>query len=148
MAAENRDFGRFLTNWYNVHCKHTLFFEFLGLSNEFFIEEAWFWGVRVGFGGREGALASALIINIVGVSLGSLPVTRHILIFYECYCVITLYCLCHLHSLNSLSSLSSIQRIQYKYNHRLCQGLEQSSLTPFWTHKVSIIILGPHLQKT
>ena len=23
--------------------------------------EAWFWGVRVGFGGREGALASALI---------------------------------------------------------------------------------------
>ena len=88
------------------------------------------------------------IINIVGVSLGSLPVTRHILIFYECYCVITLYCLCHLHSLNSLSSLSSIQRIQYKYNHRLCQGLEQSSLTPFWTHKVSIIILGPHLQKT
>ena len=61
MAAENRDFGRFLTNWYNVHCKHTLFFEFLGLSNEFFIEEAWFWGVRVGFGGREGALASALI---------------------------------------------------------------------------------------
>ena len=62
LAAENRDFGRFLTNWYNVHCKHTLFFEFLGLSNEFFfIEEAWFWGVRVGFGGREGALASALI---------------------------------------------------------------------------------------
>ena len=61
MAAENRDFGRFVTNWYNVHCKHTLFFEFLGLLNEFFIEEAWFWGVRVGFGGREGALASALI---------------------------------------------------------------------------------------
>ena len=27
-----------------------------------FFEEAWFWGVRVGFGGREGALASALII--------------------------------------------------------------------------------------
>ena len=26
-----------------------------------FLEEAWFWGVRVGFGGREGALASALI---------------------------------------------------------------------------------------
>ena len=64
MAAENRDFGRFLTNWYNVHCKHTLFFEFLGLSNEFFIEEAWFWGVRVGFGGREGALASALISSL------------------------------------------------------------------------------------
>ena len=61
MAAENRNFGRFVTNWYNVHCKHTLFFEFLGLLNEFFIEEAWFWGVRVGFGGREGALASALI---------------------------------------------------------------------------------------
>ena len=62
MAAENRDFGRFVTTWYNVHCKHTLFFEFLGLLNEFFFEEAWFWGVRVGFGGREGALASALII--------------------------------------------------------------------------------------
>ena len=61
LAAENRDFGRFVTNWYNVHCQHTLFFEFLGLSNKFFIEEAWFWGVRVGFGGREGALASALI---------------------------------------------------------------------------------------
>ena len=27
----------------------------------FSLEEAWFWGVRVGFGGREGALASALI---------------------------------------------------------------------------------------
>ena len=25
------------------------------------MEEAWFWGVRVGFGGREGALGSALI---------------------------------------------------------------------------------------
>ena len=37
------------------------FFEFLGLLNVFFIKEAWFWGVRVGFGGREGALASALI---------------------------------------------------------------------------------------
>ena len=61
MAAENRDFGRFVTTRYNVHCKHTLFFEFLGLLNEFFFEEAWFWGVRVGFGGREGALASALI---------------------------------------------------------------------------------------
>ena len=66
MAAENRDFGRFVTNWYNVHCKHTLFFEFLGLLNEFFIEEAWFWGVRVGFGGREGALASALIYQGAG----------------------------------------------------------------------------------
>ena len=61
MAAENRDFGRFVTTWYSVHCKHTRFFEFLGLLNEFFLEEAWFWGVRVGFGGREGALASALI---------------------------------------------------------------------------------------
>ena len=50
-----------MTTWYNVHCKHTLFFEFLGLLNEFFFEEAWIWGVRVGFGGREGALASALI---------------------------------------------------------------------------------------
>ena len=61
MAAENRDFGRFVTTWYSVHCKHTRFFEFLGLLNDFFLEEAWFWGVRVGFGGREGALASALI---------------------------------------------------------------------------------------
>ena len=61
MAAENRDFGRFVTTWYSVHCKHTRFFEFLGLLNDFFLEEAWFWGVRVGFRGREGALASALI---------------------------------------------------------------------------------------
>ena len=60
-VAENRDFGRFVTTWYSVHCKHTRFFEFLGLLNEFVLEEAWFWGVRVGFGGREGALASALI---------------------------------------------------------------------------------------
>ena len=37
------------------------FFGFLGLLNEFFFEEAWFWMVRVGFGGREGALASAMI---------------------------------------------------------------------------------------
>ena len=63
MAAEKRDFGLFVTTWYSVHCKHTLFFEFLGLLNEFFVEEAWFWGVRVGFGGREGALASALIFR-------------------------------------------------------------------------------------
>ena len=60
MAAENRDFGRFVTTWYNVHCKHTLFFEFLGLLNEFFLRSLVL-GVRVGFGGREGALASALI---------------------------------------------------------------------------------------
>ena len=61
LAAENRDFGRFVTTWYNVHCKHTLFFEYFRVLNEFFLEEAWFWGVRVGFGGREGVLASALI---------------------------------------------------------------------------------------
>ena len=60
LAAENRDFGRFVTNWYSVHCKHTLFFEFLGLLNEFFLRSLVL-GVRVGFGGREGALASALI---------------------------------------------------------------------------------------
>ena len=36
LAAENCDFGRFVTNWYNVHCKHTLFCEFLGLLKEFF----------------------------------------------------------------------------------------------------------------
>ena len=64
-VAENRDFGPFVTTWYSVHCKHTRFFEFLGLLNEFFLEEAWFWGVRVGFGGREGALASALIYDIL-----------------------------------------------------------------------------------
>ena len=61
MAAENRDFGRFVTTWYSVHCKHTLFFEFLGLLNEFFFGRSLVLGVRVGFGGREGALASALI---------------------------------------------------------------------------------------
>ena len=61
MAAENRDFGRFVTTWYNVHCKHTLFFEFFGTFERVFLEEACFWGVKVGFGGREGALASALI---------------------------------------------------------------------------------------
>ena len=26
-----------------------------------FLEEAWFWGVRIGFGGHECVLASALI---------------------------------------------------------------------------------------
>ena len=69
-VAENRDFGRFVTTWYSVHCKHTRFFEFLGLLNEFFLEEAWFWGVRVGFGGREGALASALIYISVAKPYG------------------------------------------------------------------------------
>ena len=44
LAAENRDFGRFVTIWYNVHCKHTLFFEFLGLLNE------GFWGLGLGLG--------------------------------------------------------------------------------------------------
>ena len=37
------------------------FLSFWDFRTSFFIEEAWFWGVRVGFGGREGALASALI---------------------------------------------------------------------------------------
>ena len=36
------------------------FFEFFGLLNEFFLRSLVL-GVRVGFGGREGALASALI---------------------------------------------------------------------------------------
>ena len=36
------------------------FFEFLGLLNEFFLRSLVL-GVGVGFGGREGALASALI---------------------------------------------------------------------------------------
>ena len=38
------------------------FLSFWDFRTSFFIEEAWFWGVRVGFGGREGALASALIV--------------------------------------------------------------------------------------
>ena len=33
-----------------VHCKHTLFFEFLGLLNEFILEEASFWGLGLGLG--------------------------------------------------------------------------------------------------
>ena len=37
------------------------FLSFWDFRTSFFIEEAWFWGVRVGFGGREGALASALM---------------------------------------------------------------------------------------
>ena len=61
MAAKNRDFGRFVTTWYNVHCKHTLFFEFLGLLNDFLWKKLGFGGLGLGFGGREGALASALI---------------------------------------------------------------------------------------
>ena len=40
--------------------KHTLFFEFLGFLDDFF-GKSLVLGVRVGFGGREGALASALI---------------------------------------------------------------------------------------
>ena len=40
LAAENRDFGRFVTTWYNVHCKHTLF---LGLLNEFFKRLGFIW---------------------------------------------------------------------------------------------------------
>ena len=39
------------------------FLSFWDFRTSFFIEEAWFWGVRVGFGGREGALASALILK-------------------------------------------------------------------------------------
>ena len=41
-----------------------------------FLEDAWIWGVRVGFGGREGALASALITAIylkTGVPENPLP---------------------------------------------------------------------------
>ena len=40
------------------------FLSFWDFRTSFFIEEAWFWGVRVGFGGREGALASALICMV------------------------------------------------------------------------------------
>ena len=54
-------FGRFVTTWYNVHCKHTLFFGFWGLLNDFL--RSLVLGVRVWFGGREGALASALIYH-------------------------------------------------------------------------------------
>ena len=60
LAAEYRDFGRFVTTMYNVHSKHSRFFEFWGILNEFFLRSL----VRVivwGFWGREGALASALI---------------------------------------------------------------------------------------
>ena len=42
------------------------FFEFLGLLNEFFLRSLVL-GVGVGFGGREGALASALIMNCLVV---------------------------------------------------------------------------------
>ena len=37
------------------------------------MEEAWFWGVRVGFGGREGALASGLICMYVCMYTMILP---------------------------------------------------------------------------
>ena len=37
MAAENRDFGRFLTYRDNFHCKHTQFFEFWGLLKKVFL---------------------------------------------------------------------------------------------------------------
>ena len=50
LAAENRDFGRFVTTWYNVHCKHTLFFEFLGLLNELFLNKHGFGGLGLGLG--------------------------------------------------------------------------------------------------
>ena len=42
--------SRFVINWYNVHCKHTLFFEFLGLLNEFFLEKLGFGGLGLGLG--------------------------------------------------------------------------------------------------
>ena len=50
MAAENRDFGRFVTNWYSVHCKHTRFFKFLGLLNEGFSKKLGFGGLGLGLG--------------------------------------------------------------------------------------------------
>ena len=50
MAAENRDFGRFVTTWYNVHCKHTMFFEFLGLLNDFLRKKLGFGGLGLGLG--------------------------------------------------------------------------------------------------
>ena len=53
MAAENRDFGRFVTNWYSVHCKHTRFFEFLGLLNEGFSKKLGFGGLGLGLGSRR-----------------------------------------------------------------------------------------------
>ena len=50
LAAENRDIGRFVTTWYSVHCKHTLFFEFLGLFNEGFWKKPGFRGSGLGLG--------------------------------------------------------------------------------------------------
>ena len=50
MAAKIRDFGRFVINWYNVHCKHTLFIEFLGLLNELFFKKLGFGGLGLGLG--------------------------------------------------------------------------------------------------
>ena len=29
LVAKNRDFGRFVTTWYNIHCMHTQFLDFL-----------------------------------------------------------------------------------------------------------------------
>ena len=55
LAAENLNFGRFgIMFTVSTPC----FLSFLGLLNKFFLDEVWFWGVRVGFGGREGALAT------------------------------------------------------------------------------------------
>ena len=44
-------------------------FLIFGTFERVFLEEAWVWGVRVGFGGREGALASALIYIYVYMSI-------------------------------------------------------------------------------
>ena len=45
LAAENRDFGRFVTTWYKVH---TRFFEFLGLLNKGFWKKLGFGGLGLG----------------------------------------------------------------------------------------------------
>ena len=58
LAAENLDFSRFVTIRFNVHRKHTRFLSLWDFWTRVFLEEAGYWGVRVEFGGRKGALAS------------------------------------------------------------------------------------------
>ena len=50
LAAENRDFGRFVTNWYNVQCKHTRFFEFWDFWTRVFGKKLGFGGLGLGLG--------------------------------------------------------------------------------------------------
>ena len=45
-----------------------------------FLEEAWFWGVRVGFGGREGALANALIRMYSGIDASAVNCVLYLIV--------------------------------------------------------------------